>query len=618
MLNLYLLKLKVKGFKGYNEGKEFEFGDINKIIGNNGKGKSSIGEAIAWALLGSDIWGNDKMDSKFLNKSSREIEVGLIFSDGVKEYNLKRNRIGNKTTILLNNKTVKQIDLTRLVNKEIFLSTFNPEYFINLPSNDARNMLISILPELKIDDILKEIGEYQKELIKDDILLIHNDPNLYMKNKRSGIRELEKDIIYNEGILSKLNFNDQNETFDNAELIELEKELKQDKYQKSVERYEDILYQKKTLEIELNNVDVKTNYEEISDIKEQRELAQIQSQIAIAEAENFEVPYEYLKNISLLELEVKNLREEYKKKSGPINLNIGDNCPTCKTTIKHSHLEILKEEINDELLKLKERGKEQAKKLEIGLSLIKEKEETYEKIKLAKIKELREKYDNLAERIAEIKESNTRNKEKIIANKTKIKEELINKINGLDKEVEETKQVLEKAKTLQDKINELNIKKEYKETQEKKNKIESEKLQEENIRLNSEILLSQNQIDICKEYTNIKLKILSNHIQRNLRNIKIELQKIVKSTGEVKDSFDIKHLDGREYIILSKSEKIKAGIEITNLIGNLANRNYPLFMDNSESITSYEVPNKRQLIETKVAECDLTFTTMKNDIDIAL
>ena len=41
---------------------------------------------------------------------------------------------------------------------------------------------------------------------------------------------------------------------------------------------------------------------------------------------------------------------------------------------------------------------------------------------------------------------------------------------------------------------------------------------------------------------------------------------------------------------------------MSNLIRKITNYNFPIFVDNAESITRYEVPENVQIIETKVVE----------------
>ena len=65
----------------------------------------------------------------------------------------------------------------------------------------------------------------------------------------------------------------------------------------------------------------------------------------------------------------------------------------------------------------------------------------------------------------------------------------------------------------------------------------------------------------------------------------IKLIDVVKTTGEVKDVFKFTY-DGKDYRWLSTSEKIKAGLEVANLLARLTKLNYPTYIDNAECITT--------------------------------
>lgn len=58
----------------------------------------------------------------------------------------------------------------------------------------------------------------------------------------------------------------------------------------------------------------------------------------------------------------------------------------------------------------------------------------------------------------------------------------------------------------------------------------------------------------------------------------ISLYSIVKTMGEIKDDFKFTY-DGKDYRWLSASEKIKAGLEVTNLLARLTGFQYPTFID---------------------------------------
>lgn len=84
------------------------------------------------------------------------------------------------------------------------------------------------------------------------------------------------------------------------------------------------------------------------------------------------------------------------------------------------------------------------------------------------------------------------------------------------------------------------------------------------------------------------------------RVVEIALHEVVKSTGEVKDVFKFTY-GGRYYNRLSLSEKIRAGLEVSELVKRLTGRNYPVFIDNMESVD--ELTNVRPTGQIIMAKC---------------
>ena len=68
-----------------------------------------------------------------------------------------------------------------------------------------------------------------------------------------------------------------------------------------------------------------------------------------------------------------------------------------------------------------------------------------------------------------------------------------------------------------------------------------------------------------------------------LDKVRIQLTELVKTTGELKDTFKITY-EGREYRKLSLSERTWAGLELSAMLSALAGREYPVFVDNAESL----------------------------------
>ena len=96
--------------------------------------------------------------------------------------------------------------------------------------------------------------------------------------------------------------------------------------------------------------------------------------------------------------------------------------------------------------------------------------------------------------------------------------------------------------------------------------------------------------------TRIELMLAGLH----MNNTEIVLTEIIKTTGEIKDCFRFSY-DGRDYKCLSLSEKIRAGLDLSSLIQRLSGRNYPVFIDNGESICSFSnIDFTGQILLTRV------------------
>ena len=85
-----------------------------------------------------------------------------------------------------------------------------------------------------------------------------------------------------------------------------------------------------------------------------------------------------------------------------------------------------------------------------------------------------------------------------------------------------------------------------------------------------------------------------------MNRVEISLYDVVKSTGEVKDAFKFTY-NGRRYDWLSLSEKIRAGMEVSELMKRLTDRNYPQFVDNMESVD--DLANVRPTGQVIMAKC---------------
>ena len=123
--------------------------------------------------------------------------------------------------------------------------------------------------------------------------------------------------------------------------------------------------------------------------------------------------------------------------------------------------------------------------------------------------------------------------------------------------------------------------------------------------LDSQLKATRAEIEQCK----LKLQYLAQYISKRaemtfsalkMNRVEISLYDVVKSTGEVKDAFKFTY-NGRRYDWLSLSEKIRAGMEVSELMKRLTDRNYPQFVDNMESVD--DLANVRPTGQVIMAKC---------------
>ena len=123
--------------------------------------------------------------------------------------------------------------------------------------------------------------------------------------------------------------------------------------------------------------------------------------------------------------------------------------------------------------------------------------------------------------------------------------------------------------------------------------------------LDGQLKAARAEIEQCK----LKLQYLAQYISKRaemtfsalkMNRVEISLYDVVKSTGEVKDAFKFTY-NGRRYDWLSLSEKIRAGMEVSELMKRLTGRNYPQFVDNMESVD--DLANVRPTGQVIMAKC---------------
>jgi exonuclease SbcC len=229
---MILINLKLKNFKKYID-KEFSFSEgLIGVLGANGAGKSTIFDAIIYALYG-ESKGAKELIKNSLAEPKDKVSVELSFEIGSDEYRVVRELRGKtqtSTALLYKSdtdvcsgakETTAYIQSLTKMTKSAFMHTLfaSQKELTNLSSmknEDRKKMIRKLLGLDKIDsveknlkdkirDIKKEIQTAQKYLLsEDEIESINNNIKEYQQNlsqkqdeiqkEQNSLKEIEKDI----------------------------------------------------------------------------------------------------------------------------------------------------------------------------------------------------------------------------------------------------------------------------------------------------------------------------------------------------------------------------------------------------------------------------------------
>lgn len=166
-----------------------EFGDITRINGRNGDGKSTIGEAITYVLHGTDTFGT-KFDPTPITYTADTTRADLLITVDEKQLLLSRSIESGKNKFYVNEVPKKATEFTALVEsicpKQMFLSLFTPGAFFTQHWEKQRVQLLSFVSEPTNAEVLsrllltpqQRLGEALKQHSLDDLDKMHRDVKL--------------------------------------------------------------------------------------------------------------------------------------------------------------------------------------------------------------------------------------------------------------------------------------------------------------------------------------------------------------------------------------------------------------------------------------------------------
>ena len=572
--------LKVSGFKCFAEERSFSFGPMNAIFGHNAQGKSTIADAISYAITGVSFFGSNRMAR--LRAPGKNISVELQIVDGEGQpHCLIRNRVGDNTDVFWDGQPIAAKDLnTVFAERDLFLAVFNPLYLIEVLGNKGRDLFERYMPEVPHEKVMEQLSEHNQSILAQNPFL---SPEALVKQTRESIRELESTLTYCQGQQDLLRSQREQS---GVLLADRQKELQDCRIRiqelESIrttgfdgsdlkERLADLYslheeYVREQASLPQTD-DLDAKFRDLTQKRAKREADVYHSQYAQALADT-------QKQINELGMELARHRHIL------AGLQPGIRCPMCYQTVTQETLPALKDEFEATIRRICAQGKELSGQLDELHGLDEKAREVFEAFRAQDIAmcnlELADIELRRQQAVDAVRAENERRQQKI----SEIREEIQNIELDLEtgrlssEEMVELECFKERAKALEAEIEVLTEQQGSSMGADVAPGISAEEI-------NAEIVKKNELLTALSSYIAERVRQRFDHL--DLNRVSISLYEVSKTTGEVRDVFKFNYED-RPYVILSLSEKIKAGLEVSELLKKIAGINYPVFIDNGESV----------------------------------
>ena len=581
-----ITSLMLSGFKSYEEPTELVFGNPTVITGGNGRGKSSIADAIAFAVTGCPFFGERGID-RLHNENNPDVAIRMCFVDETGTlHELNRTRRKNRMTITYDGYEIRQLDLADLFGeRDVFLSILNPLYFIEELGEDGKKLLERYLPTIPHETVLSQLSEPVREHLKNETIL---SPEGSLKRCREEIRSLEERITYLRG--QKDLAASQGESHEQAEQ---EVTLQADLLRREIAELEQRQFSSMDVSaMQERLVELSGRYEEAarderadtSKLREQLQL--LREKIARREVEKYQS--KFTEALAEASARVKDLGVRYQRESAAYKaFHAGMECPACHRSVTEQSLPEVQAALKKVLSELYAAGSEQRAQLIELQEMDKKAADTF-----AQFKE-----DDLGKWAAEAAEMEQRC--------ASLAEQASAETERLRAEIQTLTADLEYGNLSQSEYDHLGTcREELRQSEAKIAALQTmtaaqlPDFDREIAQANTSIAEIKRKMANVIAYISKRAELTFSQLKMN--RVEISLYDVVKSTGEVKDTFKFQY-GGRRYDRLSLSEKIRAGMEVSELMKRLTGRNYPVFVDNMESVD--DLANVRPTGQIIMAKC---------------
>lgn len=625
----------IQNFKGIKE-KEITFNSQNaKISGQNATGKSSIVDAVTWALFGVDSQWNAKFEIRPLDENGEkihniEISVCVVFEIDGKEKSFQRQlkenwvtKRGTSERTLQGNVGAYSVDgypksekeykecVAGIVGEDLFKILTSPAYFPNMKWQEQREILMRFVTDISDVELAGQdkrfsdlINELEKAPSTEDIKKKYQKALTVWKKKQAElpvrIDEAEKqkvDIDVAELELQKSSLEDQ---------INWNK-AKQDDISKEFEEHQKASDGILELKFELNDLQRKAN----EDLEKKRgdigseqwdckkELGIIEQRIK-RNKQNIEIMEDTIKRNSSI---IKNYREDWIKANGRVFDENSLVCSYCGQEYPEDKKEQLRAEFEshkaEELETVTKRGNELKTAIDNVKADIQRLSDDVEKDEKTKM-ELENRIAELETQYKEILQSidiSSRLEVQEIQRQIAEKEAAMNKENSAEEIRRQLKSEAEELQKQMDAVKEqLVLAKKNNEADDRIAELRGEQRKTAQCVADQERMLF-----LLEEFIRFKMDSVSETINSKLDGICVKLFERQINQG-IKECCELTY-NGVPYQSLNSGHRIVAGLKIIKVLQELYNVYPCVFVDNAESVNAFNLPEMDcQMITLSVSD----------------
>lgn len=595
-----LKELTIKDFKGIKD-QHIAFGDITNISGANATGKTSVFDAYTWLLFDKDSTGNSKFEVRELDNFGNKVHHTEIFVEALidvdgTEYTLSKTQkekwvkkrgqeeqeyAGNTNEYMINGYPKSQKEYAAFINEIVDEKTFrilsSPMVFPSMDWKEQRSILFDLVgdvgeiseadadyfelikPELavaSIDDIRKKYAKAKSELKKkpDEIQTrideiskqLADESELDDLNKRKFALENEIDLLEAEQIDLNNRNSDVNARIEALTVKQtmLRASLFEDS-QKEIRECESVISE---LWTRISQLDVSTRVFSKETQDAERQIEEIKSSLAKAE-------------------------------ETPVSLE-KENCPTCGQVLpekmqeeiharhereRAENIQNLQQHLNrceaDLLKKIRENDRDLRTLEELRAELQTEKDKLDGLKKKNSWAGHNEEIDALEKQIAELKagrdDEETKSRKSVITGSIMLKQAELVDIKTRLNTIYGNKAIRERIASLKAEMKEVAAK-----------------------------------LSTCDKYLyalDSYTKAIARKINEQFTDLEFKLFE-EQINGGVKETCEIT-LNGVPFSDLNSGHKIVIGLEIIKVLSNHFNKSVPVWIDNAESVNSFNIPD---------------------------